>query len=171
MSRRALITALAVLGVGGVALLAWPFLASFSPSATAGGTLPHLDVRALRAGDYAYFDGGNIGGWSQHRYLVLRQFDGSFDVFLVQTQENGFLMPDYNFWNTSGTCKRFSLPLPSGRLAQDGELRCLDSGSDGGNNINWRWNYRGKNITHTFADFFSPPFVVEDTEIVVGKWH
>jgi hypothetical protein len=170
MNRRTLIAALAVLGVFGLVFVAWPFVASFSPSATAGETLPHLDVRALRPGEYAYFNGGSIGRWSQYKYLVLRQFDGSYDVLGLQTKDGKFLMPDYQFWNMSGTCDHFSLPMPSGYLAPDGELRCLDSKVDGANNDNWRWNYKGRNINRTFSDFQRPPFVVDGNEIVVGKW-
>jgi hypothetical protein len=170
VNRRALTIVVSLFGLGTLALFAWPFLASLSPSDTAGQSLPHLKINALGPGEYAYFDAGSNGRWSENHFLVIRQLDGAFDVFVLQTREGKFLMPDFHWWSSSGTCAQLSLPLPAGRLAPNGEIRCLDESPDGGNNDSWRWTYKGKNVKKFFSDFYSPQFVVEDGEIVVGKW-
>lgn len=168
-NRRTLIAICSVCGLVAISLAAWPFIASFSPSETAGESLPHLDIRTLNPGEYAYFDASSNSRWSDNHFLVIRQLDGAFDVFVLQTHKEEFLMPDFNWWGWSGSCTHFSLPLPRGRLLPDGDIRCLDDNPAGDNNDTWRWSYHGRNLKSYFSDLYSPPFVVEDGEVVVWK--
>lgn len=171
LNRRTLLAAVtALLGLSGLAVAAWPFVAALGPSATAGRTLPHLPIQGIAPGEYAYFDSGF--GWGSRReyYLVIRPFDGSYNLVTLDMAHGRFIMPDVHWWGESGTCDQLSLAFPKGRLEPGGTIRCMDADKVEWFGQHWQWSYTGKNFSGYYADLYSPPFVVEDDDVVVGKW-
>lgn len=168
--RRALTTAAIAFGIIAAGLAAWPFIASLSPSASAGQSLPHLYVGDLRPGDYRYFDSGFRGRSRREHFLVIRQNSGTYSAFVIGIADGRFVMPDIHEWGISGLCSKFSLPLPQGHLPDNGLLQCLDHTEDGRLNDKWKWDSDGNNVSHHYADFIGYRFVIEDGDLVIGKW-
>jgi hypothetical protein len=157
------------LGVCGLALATIPLLLSLGPSATAGSTLPRLDIKDLGPGDFAFYDIRQDRNWSK-KYLVIKEHDGSVSVLTVLTNDKSFIMPDNHWWNVSGICNNFAPETEGSKIVPGGSIRCFDEDQETSMLEEWRWSYQGKNLGRRIADLYSPKFTVEDNEVVIGKF-
>ncbi len=169
MDRKKVLKTLVIcLGVCGLALAATPFVLSLGPSATAGSTLPRLNIRDLNPGDFAFYDGHQDRNWTD-KYLVIKEHDGNVSVLIVLTRDDGFVIPDNHWWNGSGLCANLAPETEGSQIVPGGEIKCFDKDIDASMAEEWRWNYKGKNLGHWIADLHSPTFIVEGDEVIIGK--
>lgn len=169
MPRKVLARMLILLATTGGVLFAIPFALSLGPSATAGKSLPHLNVKLMKPGEYQYFDSGSEDRWYSTVYLVIRDTSGRFKVFEMYKQGERILLPGVHPWAWSGVCKTFSLMPPKGNLMAKGNIRCLDEQQGEYVTREARWSYSGKNLGTHFTDLLSRQFTLESDEIIVGK--
>ena len=166
--RKLLITIVVLLGIAGFLLSAIPLLSYFGPSATAGSTLTRLDIRKLQPGEYAYFDNQRQDYW-HGKYLIIKDWNSSINVLLILKQQDEFVIPDEHWWRSGGWCKNLAPETKNGKIVPDGSIKCMDTGLPAWTNKAWRWSYSGKRKGEWVGDLHSPPYAIEDGEIVIGK--
>jgi hypothetical protein len=169
--KRILVALVVAMSACGAAVAAMPFAESLEPSGIAELKLPHLSVAGFAPGQFAFFPAVVKNRWRNQEILVLRDYDGTFNVFELPTdpQTGRVFMPDLTWWHSdAGTCQDFGPDVLQGKLKPSGVIRCHDDDKAAWGQ-EWRWTYKGKNLGSQQDDFPIPKFILKDDEIVIGK--
>jgi hypothetical protein len=170
MSRRqVIVSVVAVVSIVGIGFSAIPFISALKPSASAGATLPHIEISNLLPGTYR-FEPYPLKNRFFLEMLILRDFDKRIFVYWIPKSNEGFIMPDIHWWRWGGTCLNFGPDSVHGKLVKEGLIQCHDKNiSDFSQSSEWKWTYQGKNLGKYTDDMEGPPFNLEGNYVVIGK--
>lgn len=166
--RKALVTVAWSMSVLTLVIFSIPFFSYFQPSASAGATLPHIDISHLRDGAYL-----EISDYGYIKYLVLKDYSSNIHVYAVpmwSDRDHRVVLPDVSWWHFGGVCEKFGPDMQGELIRKGGAIRCQDFHQPPDLTASTlRWTYAGKDLSGYTDDMVVPKFKIENQYVIIGK--
>ena len=169
MNRRNILTiSVAVFLVVGIIAAGIPFIKSMNPSASAGASLPHIDISGLKDGSYIFRE-DPVKGYFNGKFLIIRDHSSKIHVFTIPVIDKRVMLPDITWWKYGGACESFRPELKNGSIKKDGMIQCHDGSISEFWENEWRWNYEGRNLGKYTQDMLIPKYKIIGDYLIIGR--
>ena len=131
------------LALTGIAIVIYVMSSSLAPTSTAkeiGDSRRVFTDPLLNNGEYKFLI---IPAEKYHKYLYVRDFDGSEKIFRFMFWNNQYHLPEPTHERPIFPCKLLSLSDDEGSLINIESISCLSSPMDA---KNYSWDFSGKNL-------------------------
>ncbi len=140
----------------GLALLAYPFVASLMQSDNADRESTRFDIASMAPGSYRILPlpGRKIlYGEYRQSTLLLKTANGKLHAWTVLVHQGAVGMPDKYWWQPAYDCQHFGPTLVNGRIDENKPLECHDASAAVANRkLDWQWTIDGKALSSTMTD-------------------
>ena len=138
MSKRTLVVALSVLAVTGIAIAAYPFLRSMTPSERSKAAATKISLL-----DFPLGTGREIR-WKWASLFVLRMQNDEVRIFAIPNFDGAYRLPDVHWDRAYLKCKNFGADPSFPQVDDATTFQCLDPAVKPYWQQEWRWDARGK---------------------------
>ena len=128
---------LCILGLIAFVSIGNVFSKSLSPSAKAESNRYRINISTLKNGTFQLTEDGPT------TYIAIKTHASEFYLYAIQTNKEGFILPDIEWFRVGGYCADFRPELNGEFKKENGVITCHDSKEL---SESYRWSYDGKNV-------------------------